>query len=469
MHQQALNYERIKSQARNQLEQNWTGEYYAPHLDGAFPDNFLWDTCFVAMGLAEDEPMLAATQMVQLMRYQWPNGMIANQNVDTKRRGTIIERLNFQTDKSPDAPENQPTSGFSQPPMIAEATWTVAQSLPAPERQRFLDVMLPGIITYHQWLFDERDINGDGLLTQIHPYETGMDNTPPYEWLVMDSRSRSERLLTSRVMMGVFGPALGALRRDFKHADPEHRMHNASVAQYQLLVRKLARHRYDINSITADRSIPIVEDVTFNSIFMRANARLIELAGMSNQELPTQLKENIARQRTALDHLWDPNQKTYFSRNARTKELIKIKTIGSLMPLYATTLEPERRDHLVDDLIDPRQFWTRYPVPSVPCKPAFDAKARPLHDPNRYWGGASWLWMNGLLTDGLERNSEPEIARTLRQKSLRMFAHTVRKQQKGASEYYNPHTGEGIGVFPFSAAAAWIMRFADIELAKALY
>lgn len=469
MHQQALNYDRIKGQARSQLEQNWTGEFYAPHLEGAFPDNFLWDTCFVAMGLAEDDPIHAGTQLVQLMRYQWPNGMIANQNVDKDRRGTIIERLNFRTDKSPCAPEDQPTSGFSQPPMIAEATMTVAQNLPPAEQQRFLEVMLPGIISYHEWLFDTRDINGDGLVTQIHPYETGMDNTPPYERLVMDGRSDLERLLTSKAIMTICGPLIGGLRRDFKHADPEHRMHNNAVVQYQLLTRKLARHHYDIGAIVADESIPLVEDITFNSVFVRANQHLENLAALANIELPDKLQAQIERQQGALAKLWSPQQKTYFSRDARTKQLIPIKTIGSLMPLYATRLDEDHKNALVDDLTDPSQFWTKFPVPSVPRKPAFDDKGRPLHDPNRYWGGATWIWMNGLLTDGLERNGEPDVAHALRQKSLRLFVHSIRLQKKGATEYYNPYSGEGIGVFPFSAAAAWIMRFADIELAKALY
>lgn len=475
MPEHVLDFEAIKAHAREELQRNWTGEYFAPHLEGAFPDNFLWDTCFVAIGLAEDEPELAASLLLQLKRYQWPNGMFANQNVDATRPGTIIERANFRTDKSRDAPENLPTSGFSQPPMLAEATLAVAEKLDKDERSVFLDEMVPSITKYHEWLFDTRDINGNGLVTQIHPYETGMDNSPPLELHVMDNRTQMERLLTSRLIMAVFGPAIDSVRRDFRHAPRHQRMHNASVAQYQLLTRKLARAEYDIDKILADPTIPLVEDVTFNSIFVRANQHLQTLAEQAGIPLPERLRSQIDAQRSALNHLWDPYHKTFYSRDARTKLPLKIKTIGSLMPLYATKLPVPHRDHLLDDLTDTSQFWTQHPVPSVPLKPSFHHDGRPLHDSERYWAGPWWLWMNSLIIDGLEQNGDHELAAMIRHRSLQTIANLHRSSGKMAYEYYHPGSGEGLGVYPFSAAAAMIIRLvnetaeAHKGLAKALY
>lgn len=468
MQQRTLDLETIRSAARSELEHNWTGSYYAPHLEGAFPDEFFWDDCFIIMGLAEDNPRRAQELLMRMPDMQGPRGAFANQVVDTTRPSSWVERMNFRPGNSIDAPEEHVTSGISQPPMLAEATMAVVATADREDRQTILDRLVPSIISYHQWLFDTRDINGDGLVTQIHPYETGMDNTPPYENLVMDSRTRLQRGLTSGTMMTLFSPAIGTLRRDFKHADPSERMHNASIAQYQLLTRRLARYGYDMRQIERDWTIPLVEDVTYNSIFMRANRLLISLADMAGIRLPEKLEAQMIVQESGLQELWDPQRKAFFSRNARTRELLTTKTIGSLMPLYATFLPYQQREQLIDDLIDPTQFMTPFPVPSVPLRPAFDTKRRPLHDSRRYWSGPSWLWMNNLVGIGLRQNGEDETAEIIEDKALANYQTLMSEQQRGAFEYYHPITGEGLGVHPFSAAAATIIQFANKRLAKAV-
>nr|MDT0665339.1 hypothetical protein [Micromonospora sp. DSM 115978] len=41
-----------------------------------YPHQWLWDSCFIAIGLRHVDPARAATEVLSLFRGQWPNGMI---------------------------------------------------------------------------------------------------------------------------------------------------------------------------------------------------------------------------------------------------------------------------------------------------------------------------------------------------------------------------------------------------------
>ena len=63
--------------------------------------------------------------------------------------------------------------------MLAEAVYRVGQKLSKAERRSWYKTMYPALVDYHIWLYRERDPKQSGFVPQLHPYETGLDSTPP--------------------------------------------------------------------------------------------------------------------------------------------------------------------------------------------------------------------------------------------------------------------------------------------------
>ncbi len=160
------------------LKMNDRGSYTQP-AHGLYPHQWLWDSCFVAIGLRHLDVDRAKTELITLLRGQWHNGMLPN----------IIFRDDpqYRTDRgiwrswlNPFAPNDVGTTGITQPPMLAEAVVQVGAKMSWPERRSWYQTMWPALLAYHEWLYNERDPHNEGLVLQVHPWETGLDNTPPW-------------------------------------------------------------------------------------------------------------------------------------------------------------------------------------------------------------------------------------------------------------------------------------------------
>ena len=61
--------------ARAVLDRNRCGNSTCPSLK-LYPHQWLWDSCFTAIGLARFDPPRAAGELRALLRGQWANGMV---------------------------------------------------------------------------------------------------------------------------------------------------------------------------------------------------------------------------------------------------------------------------------------------------------------------------------------------------------------------------------------------------------
>ena len=57
------------------LAANDRGDYTVPAGD-LYPHQWLWDSCFIAIGLAHIDPTRAKKELISLVRGQWANGML---------------------------------------------------------------------------------------------------------------------------------------------------------------------------------------------------------------------------------------------------------------------------------------------------------------------------------------------------------------------------------------------------------
>ena len=428
----------LLEQAKAVLAKNDCGSYTQP-AHGLYPHQWLWDSCFTAIGLRHLDVERAKMELLSLLRGQWHNGMLPN----------IIFRDDpeYRTDRNlwrswvnPFAPSDVMTTGITQPPMLAEAVVRVGAKLAWPERRGWYAIVYPALLAHHEWLYRERDPHSEGLVLQIHPWETGLDNTPPWMnemrehllpfWIRLIEKSHLDSIIT-------------LFRRDTRSVPLDQRFSTIEALSLFDIQRRLRRKGYDINKIL-DHSLFAIEDLAFNSMLVRANAQLREIAKSLREDLPEELIKHMKKTERTFEELWDPYSSQYYSRDFITHRLLKTPTIATLLPLYAGCISQERASQLVHLLENEHAFGPAFPVPSVPLDSFW------FH-PKLYWQGPSWVNMNWLIIDGLRRYGFKDHASALRESTLEMV------NKSGCYEYFDPLSGEGAGASNFSWTAALVI------------
>jgi hypothetical protein len=312
----------------------------------------------------------------------------------------------------------------------------VARALPGEPRQAFVAELAPKVLAYHRWLFRTRRLEGSPLITLIHPWECGLDSTPP--WMHALGAMRLLWWLRAAERLGV-APLLRSLRYDTRQLPAGERASDDDGLRMLALAVHLSRHDFDLARIPRDDRAVLIEDVAFNAFFAAANQSLLRLVG--DLHAMDDLVPMIDAHRDALELLWHAPTGEYCSRDAVTHEPLSEPTVAGFLPLLATDAHA---DELVAHLRDPASYWPAHPVPSVPI----DA---PDFQDRRYWSGPTWVNTNWAIVEGLRRQGHHELARDLRDRTIALVA------EHGFAEYFSPVDGSGHGAPEFSWTAALVI------------
>lgn len=422
-------------QAKSVLDKNDRGVFTIPS-SGLYPHQWLWDSCFIAIGQRHYDVERAKQEILGLFRGQWTNGMVPHIIVAPGQKEYHHMGI-WRSWVSPFAPEEVSTSGITQPPMLAEAVVRIGEKMSLPERRSWYRQVWPELLHYHQWLYTDRDPHNEGLVLQIHPWETGLDTTPP--WMdELDNHLLPWWIRVLKVTRLV--SLLRFFRSDTRYVHPDQRPTNVEAMALYDAQRRLLRKEYNIDRILS-HSLFAIEDLTFNCIFIRANEHLLHIAKTLRADVPEDLLKQIELTRKKLEDLWDPYTEMYYSRDFVTHKLLKEPSIAALMPLYAGCISKERAALIVRMLENEHTFGPAYPIPSAPLNSVW-------FNPVRYWQGPTWFNTNWLIIDGLKRYGYREHAEALTESMLELAA------QHGFYEYFNPLTGEPLGAKNFSWTAA---------------
>ncbi|HEY1646069.1 MAG TPA: hypothetical protein VGF75_06960, partial [Candidatus Saccharimonadales bacterium] len=284
----------LELQALEVLKLNDRGTYTVPHGD-LYPHQWLWDSCFIAIGQSNFDVHRAQVEIRSLFRGQWANGMMPSILLRRDRHndqpGMDRHDKIWRSFLNPNAPEGLPTSGITQPPMLAEAITRIGLKLNKYERRGWYKQVFEGLVSYHKWLYSERDPHNEGLVLSIHPWEIGLDNTPPWmselhehllPWWI--------RLLHTVKLDKVFG----WFRSDRRFVAKNERLSNTEALAFFDVQRRLRRKNYDFSKYI-DHSLFVIEDLTFNCILIRANRLLKDMASFINEELDPELLESMEK------------------------------------------------------------------------------------------------------------------------------------------------------------------------------
>jgi glycogen debranching enzyme len=141
-------------------------------------------------------------------------------------------------------------------------------------------------------------------------------------------------------------------------------------------------------------------------------------------------------------HFWDEAAGVFWA--TRDHKPIRVLTPFNLFPLLTGRLPRGMTDRLIGHLLSKEDFWTEYPIPTV-------ARREPKYNPNQMWRGPTWVNINYLFIEGLVRSGYHDLARELRDKTLKLLM-----RHNDVYEYYNPETGDpprnAASVFGWSSA-----------------
>ncbi|GGW29513.1 MGH1-like glycoside hydrolase domain-containing protein [Streptomyces caelestis] len=428
------------------LEAGWTGTSTVPSR-GLYPHQWSWDSAFIAIGLRHVSPLRAQTELETLLAAQWTDGRIPhivfNPSVPLDAYFPSPDFWRSSTaGRAAGAPRTVQTSGIVQPPVHALAAWLVHLADPGLSRARgFLTRAYPRLAAWHRYLLHRRDLGGGGLVSVVHPWEQGMDNSPCWD-----------RPL-SRVTPA---PARSFRRADLAHGSPEDRPTDLDYGRYVRLASDYRDRGYEDGGIEgAARRASVeggggkragdfaVEDPAFNALLIaseHALARIAHELGASGSA-----RQDRAERLTAalVERLWEPSAGMFLCRDVRAGELIPERGVSGLVPLLLPTLPSDLAATLVRTVCGPH-FGLGGTTRLVP---SYDLLGEAF-DPHRYWRGPAWFNTNWLLERGLRLHGERGRADALRKGIL----HTA-----GASdfaEYVDPYTAQACGATGFGWTAA---------------
>lgn len=433
----------LVEKAQAVLKTNDHGNWTVPS-ETLYPHQWLWDSCFIAIGLRHNDPRRASREITSLLRGQWKNGMMPH-IVCSGSQGYWVGPQFWQSKLSPLSPDDQATSGITQPPLVSIAALAVAEKLPTAEAEVLLKKIYPNLISYHEWIYRERDPNASGLAVLVHPWESGLDNSPSWvEQLKSFTPFWVTVILKTRLAV-----LARKFRRDTEFVPGDQRMTTTEALKFIHLINKHRKRSYDSRATIA-KSRFTVEDLAFNSILIRANRALQKIADTIAEDIPPDLTYRFSQSESSLEQLWDEELQQYYSRHYKTQGLIKIATVATFLPLYSGSISKQRAASLVK-LLTSQQFWPHFPVPSVPLGSKYFRE-------RRYWQGPTWINMNWMIIQGLLNYGYLKEAEQLKQTVMKLI------QQSGFHEYFSPLSGEGFGIDHFSWTAALFIDLAKTEL-----
>ncbi|MDO0927819.1 hypothetical protein QQY24_21280 [Streptomyces sp. TG1A-8] len=410
------------------LAANWTGASTVPSRS-LYPHQWSWDSAFIAIGLRHLSPLRAQTELETLFGAQWADGRVPH----------IVFNPSVPLDAyfpSPDfwrssaagraagAPRTVQTSGIVQPPVHALAAWLVHRADPGLSRARgFLDRLYPRLAAWHRYLLHRRDLGGGGLVSVVHPWEQGMDNSPCWDAPL------------ARVTPA---PARSFRRADLAHGAPGDRPTDLDYGRY---VRLAADYRDAGYADGGGRFA--VEDPAFNALLIASEHALARIAGELGAA-GTARRARAERLTAALvERLWDPVRGIFLCRDLRGGGPIGVRSVSGLVPLLLPGLPAGIAAALVRTLRGPH-FGLGGTTRLVPSHDLLGE----AFDPRRYWRGPAWFNTNWLLERGLRAHGERTAADALREESLRAAGATA------FAEYVDPYTGEACGATGFGWTAA---------------
>lgn len=410
-----MNDQEIKEKVRALLHKNMIRGYskstgvhyhYTKPSFKPYASQYFWDTCFHSIIFtAIGELDMAKNHIESLLSLQEEDGFV----------GHIIYWNRILPNRITDIFQSKPSLGLKlfrthssamiQPPLIALAVQNIFHKT---NDRIFLQKTYPKLKNYFTWLAQYRDFEGEGLLSIISPFESGMDWKPSFDEVVGFPHGKANWKLFVKVV-----------NVDFKNF----------------------LKNYNLKTIYG-KGYFIVKEVGFNTIYIQNLKIMSELGKILGD--PESGKYGLLAdkvQKRLVEVMYDEEDEAFYDVYGKDYRKIKVLTPTIFYPVVIDGLPEDICKKVLDrHLFNKDEFEAAYPIPSV-------AKNDPSFNPHKsiyIWRGPSWIVFNWFIYHFLKDRGYEKEAHLL----IRCIRNLIDKS--GFREYYNPFTGEGYGATEFT-------------------
>jgi glycogen debranching enzyme len=356
---------------------------------------WLWDSGWHMICWSYRNPQNAIADLRTMLQFQQPDGFIPE--VIHWGEKNILEKLGNRFFGY----SNSQYTDLTQMPMLPyslRAIWNATQD------KEFLKEYVPKMVHYFDWWAKTRDPDHDGLVSIIHPWESGIDASPLYD-----------------PAHNVVNPTYGQLYPKFIKLQMKYRL----------------KYHWNIAKIL-DANLFNFEDVGVCSVYAAGWGELGRLAQIFDSKLADHcFKEQDRFESAILTKCWDPVRKQFISyyHQGTAEKISFMEAHQELFPLLLDKISKEQQDAILAKLTDPKLFWAKYPVPSMAMNDI-------TFNPNQFrllWRGPLWPSTTWFVCEGLFKHGHTKILNEIVDRWIDLY------KTNGIWEYYNPLTGKGEG------------------------
>jgi len=153
---------------------------------------WLWDSAMHALALRHIDPGLARDQIRAMLACQLPDGMLPDAIYDEGVVSEIDHPIRYEVTK---------------PPILAWAALKLHEARPDLE---FLQEIYVPLVRWNAWWFSMNDDDVDGLAQYNHPYSSGLDDNPLWDYgMPVESPDLNTYLCVQMGSLAVIAEALG--------------------------------------------------------------------------------------------------------------------------------------------------------------------------------------------------------------------------------------------------------------------
>ena len=403
--------------AKEVLINNRRSGYTLPTNNELYPAQWNWDSAFIALGYSYFNMEYAIEELEKLISGQWEDGMIPH----------ILFHDNdesyFPNHKTWDCGNKVPSSGITQPPIIATIIKKIVDQNKLDKSQmKRMEIIIKKLKKYLDWFYNYRDTNKIGLAAIIHPWESGLDNSPIWDG-PLDKVKIEENLKYERRDLNVSRSSNRPLKKDYD--------------AYITLLNQFKNDKYNPGKIVNESMFNVI-DVGFNSIVIRATKDLIEVGKRFNLNF-SDLENKIALSEESLIKFYKEEEQSFFSYDFKNHNLIKVDAISNYFIPFADLENKEINNKIISKLKKYNSQREYFFTTVNPKDKTFEE--------TRYWRGPVWINSNWIIYQGLI-NKDKNFSELLKNKTLELL------ENKKFHEYYNFKNGDCLGANNFSWSAA---------------
>ena len=414
------------NKAKKTLLGNRRRGYTLPTNNKLYPAQWNWDSGFIALGYSYFKLNFALSEINTLLDGQWRDGMVPH-----------ILFHNTKTNYYPNytawnCGNKIHSSGITQPPILATILKEILSKNKINKTQLLnIKKIIKKIKKFHEWFIQFRDPKKTGLVSILHPWESGYDNSPL--WDDPMNKVKIEKNIKYK-------------RADNKVVNPDFRPLDIDYDRYVTIKNNLRKLKYNPKKVYKSSLFNVV-DVGFNSIFLKANKDLVELLdtfGLNKKKIDNYIKmteKNFLK-------LYDKKRKTFFSKDIKNNKKIYIPSITNYFLLFADLNNDKINKRLIQNL-KKHNLKEKYFFSSIKSNhKSFEEK--------RYWRGPVWINCNWFIYKGL-KNKDRLFSDKIKNKTIQIL------EKKGFFEYFSCKSGQPMGAKNFSWSAA---LYLDLKLNK---